>query len=166
MRSISPLAIRKLAVGGVSDRHHASGSWDNTNSQARAYVAATRARDAAKDIALILARGAGQGGFSDGTRSGSWISRARSSFAVPTWPLPGRGMPPRTSPLVREPGLAGFQTASRSGLWKVARCNQARALRGRYQGAGSAKDIALGSGSWQGGFSDGITLWFLNFHGR
>ena len=77
--------------GGASD---GTTLWfgDSTSDFARAYVAATQARDDAKDINLGTS-GVDWLGLSDGTTL--WFLTPRQTLRGPTWLRPGRGMQTR-----------------------------------------------------------------------
>ena len=141
--------------GGCSD---GTTLWfvDDTVNWARAYVAATRARDSAKDIDFE-GSGAWNGGLSDGTTL--WfvddaINEARAYVAATRARDSAKDIALGTG--IWSGGLSDGTT-----LWFVDNeSDEARAYVAATRARDSAKDIALGTGGWSGGFSDGTTLWF------
>ena len=143
--------------GGASD---GTTLWfvDDDADAARAYVASTRARDAASDITL----GSGnwsQGGLGDGTTL--WFLDNRQDNAVAYTAATGA----RDSGGDISLGTGAWRGGASDGttLWFVDDAsNEAVAYVASTGARDSGKDISLGAGSWQGGFSDGTTLWFIN----
>ena len=134
---------------------------------ADAYVAATRARDSAKDIDLSGISAIGWGGaVSDGTTI--WFVHSTISTS--------RAYAHTAATQARDAGndvslaATGFWTGAASDgttLWFVENnADVALAYVAATRARDSAKDIALGTGDWHGGLSDGTTLWFIkNFDG-
>ena len=119
-------------------------------------MAATRARDSAKDISL--GTGGWTGGASDGTTL--WFvdnssDEARAYVAAT-----------RARDSAKDISLgAGIWTGAVSDgttLWFTELTgNQVRAYVAATRARDAAKDIAIGTGDWSGGLSDGTTLWFV-----
>ena len=108
---------------------------------------------------LARHRGTGLAVFPTAPRSGSLMSRQRSSAGLRSRDQGTRfrqGYRPWSGKLEWW-GLRRHHALVRgpSGV------NQARAYVAATRARDSAKDIALGAGSWNGGVSDGTTLWFV-----
>ena len=161
----SRLSSRDISLGTGNWQGGASDGitlWfvDGAAGFARAYVAATGARDASKDI--NIGSGVWFGGTSDGTTV--WlIVRVGSTYTARAYVAATQARDAAKDISFSGGGWSGGASDSTT-LWFVNdTTDTAVAYVAATQARDAAKDISLGTGNWTGGGeSNGITLWFVD----
>ena len=146
--------------GGASD---GTTLWfvNNTDDIARAYVAATRARDSSKDIAL------GTGTWLGGTSDGTTLWFIDSSERIARAYVAATRARDSSKDIALGTGTWLGGTSDGTTLWFINPTDDiARAYVAATRARDSSKDIDLGDGNWRGGTSDGTTLWFTDSNER